>query len=149
MEPATLSLKAPDRSFPILAAAPLAAQGPDRYHDLLVAVAELVALEQRIGYTFDDKLLAISALRVSNAAVAVKSEVLKAPLEDWRRLALLGDRVLYLIVCQAWFESGRSRCTYHCQYLRSESPKTNYHPSAIFFEGAKAGSTVGVGGGRP
>lgn len=109
--------KSPERSFPIPSAAALAARGPDRGHDLLVAVAELVALEQRIGYTFTDKLLALSALKTSNAVipVTVKSEALNVPLEDWKRLALVGDQVLYLALCQSWFESGRSRCKYRCQ----------------------------------
>lgn len=98
--------------IPIPPAAP-AVQGPDRNHDLLLAVAELAHLEQRIGYTFKDKLLGISAFKISAAPVKFKS--MRVPLEDWKRLALLGDRVLYLALCQVWFESRCSRCTYHCQ----------------------------------
>lgn len=101
------------RSFLIPVAAALTAQGANHSHDLLFAVGELAYLEQRTGCTFKDKLLGISALKISAAPVIFKT--MDVPLEVWRRLALLGDRVLYLALCEVWFESGRSRCTYHCQ----------------------------------
>lgn len=105
-----LDRKPPDQLFPIPAAETLR---PDRRsHDLLVAVAELGALEQRIGYRFNDKLLGISAFKISSEKYPVKSQSIIVPLDDSRRLALLGDRVLDLALCQAWYESGRSRCMY-------------------------------------
>jgi phage gp37-like protein len=83
-------------------------------HDLLVAVAELGALEQRIGYRFNDKLLGVSAFKTSSDDTPVKFNSTRVPMEDWRRLALLGDRVLDLALCHTWYQSGQSRCTLHC-----------------------------------
>lgn len=106
--------KSPKQSFPIPAAATLR---PDRSHDLLVAVAELGALEQRIGYRFNDKLLGLSAFKTSPPDNPVKFQSLSASFQDWKRLALLGDRALDLALCHTWYQSGNSRCKYHCSMM--------------------------------
>lgn len=46
----------------------------NRSHDLLLAVAELGALEQRIGYKFNDKLLGVSAFKTSSVDTLVGYE---------------------------------------------------------------------------
>lgn len=85
-----------------------------RRHDLLTAVAELGALEQRIGYRFKDKLLGMSAFKISSDNNIVIYEDKAVKVERFSRLALLGDRVLSMALCVNWYKTGQIVGTSHC-----------------------------------
>ncbi len=76
--------------------------------DLLSVAAELGSLEYRIGYRFTDKMLGMTVLS-ANAVNKLSFEGTLRPIESNRRLALLGDRVLGLLQCRIWYESGETR----------------------------------------
>lgn len=77
--------------------------------NVLEAVARLGVLEKRIGYRFHDKLLGLAAFRVVGDLVALSFEGVQTPTKDYKRLALLGDRVLDMALCRMWYESGQTR----------------------------------------
>lgn len=81
---------------------------PRVYHDLLDAAARVGALEQRLGYKFQDKMICIEALKLSDSNTPLYYGGAIHHAGKNNRLALLGDRVLSLAVCEIWFQTERS-----------------------------------------
>jgi hypothetical protein len=81
---------------------------PAIYHDLLHAAAKVGHIEERIGYIFKDKMTCIEALKVTSTVTPLyyKGVIHKADRNN--RLALLGDRVLGLALCEIWFYTGNT-----------------------------------------
>jgi hypothetical protein len=84
---------------------------PTNNHDLLHAAAKVGHIEERIGYIFKDKMTCIEALKITSIPLYYKGVVLKADKNN--RLALLGDRVLCLALCELWFWTGNSTSASH------------------------------------
>jgi hypothetical protein len=63
-------------------------------------------LEERIGYRFKDKMLAVEALRISKDAMHLNGVTI--PIIKNNRLALMGDRILAAACCDIWYKSGRT-----------------------------------------
>jgi hypothetical protein len=87
---------------------------PKGHYDLLHAVARLGAAEERLGYTFRDKFLGLTAIKPDGYSLTVSFEGRSWPLPGHKRLALLGDRALDLALCQTWYESGQPPCMSCC-----------------------------------
>jgi hypothetical protein len=83
---------------------------PANSHDILNAAASVGALEERIGYTFKDKMLCIQALKISGTHMSLHFDGTTYATDRNNRLALLGDRVLSLAVCEMWFQTENSAC---------------------------------------
>jgi hypothetical protein len=64
-------------------------------------------LEERIGYRFKDKMLAVQALKISLEKMRLNGAGVSIIKNS--HLALLGDRVLTAACCDIWYHSGRSR----------------------------------------
>lgn len=80
----------------------------DGHDDVLSPVAKLASVERRIGYQFSDKLLGITALNASNGSFKFNLAGTERSVDSFKRLALLGDRILNSALCQSWYESGQS-----------------------------------------
>jgi hypothetical protein len=93
------------------------ARPPPVYHDLLHAAAKVGHIEERIGYVFKDTMTCIEALKVTPTTTPLYYKgVIHKPNRN-NRLALLGDRVLGLALCEIWFYTGNttgSLYTYPC-----------------------------------
>lgn len=76
------------------------------------AVARLSAVEKRLGYVFNDKSLGLNVIKHAGHDVIVTEEGRRLPFKGYKRLALLGDRVLKLVLCRTWYESAQSRQAY-------------------------------------
>ncbi|KAF1911777.1 ribonuclease III domain-containing protein, partial [Ampelomyces quisqualis] len=81
---------------------------PARYYDLLDATARVGALEVRLGYTFKNRLTCIAALKLFNNGGPLYYDGITHAVDKNNRLALLGDRVLSLVVCEIWFKTEHS-----------------------------------------
>jgi hypothetical protein len=81
---------------------------PMFHHNLLDAAARVGALEGRIGYTFKDKMLCIQALKVTGAYSPLYFDGVVHEVDRNNRLALLGDRLLSLVVCEIWYQTEHS-----------------------------------------
>jgi hypothetical protein len=81
---------------------------PARYYDLVDATARVGALEVRLGYKFKNRLTCIAALKLFNAGGPIYHDGITYTVDKNNRLALLGDRVLSLVVCQIWFQTEHS-----------------------------------------
>ncbi|KAH7085707.1 hypothetical protein BKA63DRAFT_598335 [Paraphoma chrysanthemicola] len=79
------------------------ASPPKVYHNLLDAAARVGTLEQRIGYTFSDKMTCIEALKLTEIPLYYDGTIYDRGRNN--RLALLGDRVLSLALCEIWFHT--------------------------------------------
>jgi hypothetical protein len=73
------------------------------------AFARVGALEERIGYQFNDRMICVQALKVA-AGNPLFFNGIEYPVIRNNRLALLGDRVMNLACCDMWYKSGRSTC---------------------------------------
>ena len=78
------------------------------YHDLLDAAARVGVLEGRLGYTFKDKMMCIQALKATGTHIPFYFDGKTYLANRNGRLALLGDRVLSLAVCEMWFRTTRT-----------------------------------------
>lgn len=85
---------------------------PARYYDLLEATAKVGALEVRLGYIFKNRMICMAALKPFNDGLALYHDGVTHVVDKNNRLALLGDRVLSLIVCQIWFQTEHSSSTF-------------------------------------
>jgi hypothetical protein len=74
---------------------------------LINMLTNVGVLEERIGYRFKDKMIAVQALKVSLRKIRLNGA--DVPIIKNSRLALLGDRVLTAACCDIWYHSGRSR----------------------------------------
>jgi hypothetical protein len=81
------------------------AQPPVHHHNLLDAAAEVGALEVRLGYTFKNRMTCIEALKNTGPMFPLYFDGTLHSLQKNNRLALLGDRVLSLAVCEIWFQT--------------------------------------------
>jgi hypothetical protein len=81
---------------------------PIVYHDLLDAATRVGRIEERIGYTFKDKMLCISALKTTSSVTPLYFKGVVHQADRNNRLALLGDRVLALALCEIWFRTGNT-----------------------------------------
>lgn len=81
---------------------------PAVYHDLLDAAARVGVLEERLGYTFKNRMTCIEALKVTKSEVPLYYGGLIRHTNQNNRLALLGDRALTLAVCELWFQTEHS-----------------------------------------
>lgn len=89
---------------------------PAVHQDLLEAVANVGQIESRIGYKFKNKLTAVEALMRTPQPIYYKGLLERKDRNN--RLALLGDRLLSLVLCEVWYGSGRSSGTrYHSPFL--------------------------------
>ncbi|EUC50161.1 hypothetical protein COCMIDRAFT_32495 [Bipolaris oryzae ATCC 44560] len=81
---------------------------PSEHHDMLEAVARVGRIEGCIQYTFRNKMLCVEALKVtsSNYPLFFKGMIHKVKRNN--RLALLGDRVLSMVLCEIWYSTGNS-----------------------------------------
>jgi hypothetical protein len=75
-----------------------------------MAARKINACEQIIGYTFKDRELAWEALQDPSSGVSVVGSR-RLPKGN-RRLALLGDKVLAMILVKTWYFAGPSGCNY-------------------------------------
>jgi hypothetical protein len=82
---------------------------PTVFHDLLDAAARVGALEERLGYKFRNRMTCIEALKNTNSPLYWNGAIHHADKNN--RLALLGDRVLDLVVCEIWFATEHSTST--------------------------------------
>jgi hypothetical protein len=100
------------RDFPYLAMQSgqlrVRARPPLQHHNLLDAAAEVGALEVRLGYTFKNRMTCIEALKVTGPEFPLYFDGTVHTLQKNNRLALLGDRVLSLAVCEIWFQTDHS-----------------------------------------
>ena len=71
------------------------------------AFAKVGAVEERIGYRFNDRMLCIQALQNANGTPLVFNGTYYPVIRN-NRLALLGDRVLSLALCEMWYKSERT-----------------------------------------
>lgn len=76
------------------------------YHDLPDIVAAVEHVEARIGYEFKDKKLAVKALKNGYSVTSIQFENSIHEVGRNNYLALLGDRVLSLTLCQIWYRTG-------------------------------------------
>lgn len=81
---------------------------PMFHHNLLDAAAGVGALEERLGYTFKDRMLCVQALKVSAVHSPLYFDGTVHELGTNNRLALLGDRLLSLVICEKWYQTERS-----------------------------------------
>jgi dsRNA-specific ribonuclease len=81
---------------------------PKFHHDLLDAAARVVSLEVRLGYTFKNRLTCIEALKTTGEWSPIYCDGTVYDVSRNNRLALLGDRVLSLAVCEIWFQTEHS-----------------------------------------
>jgi hypothetical protein len=86
---------------------------PILYHDLLHAVAKVGHIEECIGYIFKDKMTCIEALKTTSTITPLYLKGMIHKVDKNNRLALLGDRVLSLALCEIWFHTGNSTGVSH------------------------------------
>ncbi|KAG9186568.1 hypothetical protein G6011_09676 [Alternaria panax] len=91
------------------------------YHDLLDAAARVGRIEERMGYTFKDKMLCIEALKLTSSVIPLYFKGAIHQVDRNNRLALLGDRVLGLALCEVWFQTGNTTADYHVMTQGSET----------------------------
>jgi dsRNA-specific ribonuclease len=84
------------------------ASPPLKYHDLLDAAANVGVLEARLGYTFKNRMTCLEALKISGESYPLYYDGTVYTIGGNRRLALLGDRVLSLVLCEIWFQTEHS-----------------------------------------
>jgi len=84
---------------------------PHVYHDLLDAAARVGSLENHLGYRFQNKMTCIEALKLSGIEIPFYYSGSIHNVGKNNRLALLGDRVLSLALCEIWFQTEHSTCT--------------------------------------
>jgi hypothetical protein len=81
---------------------------PACHHNLLDAAARVGALEVRLGYTFKNRMTCIEALKVTGTWSPLYFDGMVYNVDKNNRLALLGDRVLSLAICELWFQTEHS-----------------------------------------
>jgi dsRNA-specific ribonuclease len=82
--------------------------------DLIDALAKVGALEERLGYTFNDRMIGVEALRTRGGAMPIRFKGVDRVILHNKRLALLGDRVLTMALCETWYKAGQSAFRYAC-----------------------------------
>ncbi|KAI4641551.1 hypothetical protein J4E93_007648 [Alternaria ventricosa] len=85
---------------------------PYAYHDLLDAAARVGRIEGIMGYKFKDKMICIEALKTTSATTPLYFNGVVHHIDKNNRLALLGDRVLSLALCDVWFKTGNTNAEY-------------------------------------
>jgi hypothetical protein len=65
----------------------------------------VAAVESLTGYTFDNKMLCVAALKTSDAGPSLKFGELLVPVPVYNRLALIGDRLLEMQISSQWYET--------------------------------------------
>lgn len=106
-------------------------QPPTIHHDLLDAAVKAGHIEERIGYCFNNKLLCIEALKTTGPGCPLYYSGVEVNLPQNKRLALLGDRVLSLALCELWYLSGNMRSAYTNQGLKIDD---SFAPQAIMLQ---------------
>ncbi|KAF2867062.1 ribonuclease III domain-containing protein, partial [Massariosphaeria phaeospora] len=76
------------------------------------AAAKVSQTEAAIGYTFNNKMLCVEALKMSGSATPLYCNGSVWPVANNNRLALLGDRALGMVICEIWFMTGNSTRDY-------------------------------------
>lgn len=80
---------------------------PYNSHDLLEAASKVGLVEAKIGYTFNNKMTCIEAIKTSKRwSLYFQGTTIEVGTNQ--RLALLGDRALALALCDMWFQTGRN-----------------------------------------
>lgn len=97
-----------DQIFPELEAnrLQLHTSPPIVYHDLVDVAAKVGRVEERIGYNFKNKMLCIEALKLTSSAIPLYFGGKTYHVDRNNRMALLGDRILTLALCDTWFQTG-------------------------------------------
>ncbi|PSN72701.1 ribonuclease III [Corynespora cassiicola Philippines] len=85
---------------------------PKVYEDIFDVAKKVNKIEVTFGYTFNDKLLCASALKMSGSNCPLYFGGAIHPLTGNNRLALVGDRVLELALCEMWFKTDKDTFTY-------------------------------------
>ncbi|OAL50532.1 hypothetical protein IQ07DRAFT_599636 [Pyrenochaeta sp. DS3sAY3a] len=85
---------------------------PAGSHDLLETASTVGLVEGKIGYTFNNKIMCIEALKVPSMTWPLYFEGIEIKVGSNKRLALIGDRVLALSLCESWFQTGRTPLDY-------------------------------------
>ena len=85
---------------------------PYAYHDLLDAAARVGRIEGIMGYKFKDKMICIEALKTTSATTPLYFNGVIHHIDKNNRLALLGDRVISLALCDVWFKTGNTNGMY-------------------------------------
>ncbi|EMD91702.1 hypothetical protein COCHEDRAFT_1194455 [Bipolaris maydis C5] len=81
---------------------------PPHHHDMLEAVARVGRIEERIQYTFRNKMLCVEALKVTTSNSPLFFKGMIHQVKQNNRLALLGDRALSMVLCDIWYDTGYS-----------------------------------------
>jgi dsRNA-specific ribonuclease len=81
---------------------------PACHHNLLDAAAQVGALEVQLGYTFKNRMTCIQALKVTGTWSPLYFDGTVYSADKNNRLALLGDRVLSLAICEIWYHTEHS-----------------------------------------
>lgn len=69
--------------------------------------AKITLAERVIQHSFPNKLLALEALQTSGNPLVWENKWTRIRKND--NLAVLGDVVLKLVLCDAWYETGRPK----------------------------------------
>ncbi|RAR07077.1 hypothetical protein DDE82_003019 [Stemphylium lycopersici] len=102
------------------------ASPPIIYHDLLLAAAKVGRVEDRIKYTFRDKMTCIEALKITSSVTPLYFKGVVQKVDKNNRLALLGDRALSLALCDIWFHTGNSTGEYGIMFQTTETRAALY-----------------------
>ncbi|KAI4924538.1 hypothetical protein J4E85_007654 [Alternaria conjuncta] len=65
-----------------------------------------------MGYKFKDKMICIEALKTTSATTPLYFNGVTHHIDKNNRLALLGDRVISLALCDVWFKTGNTNAEY-------------------------------------
>lgn len=87
-------------------------------HNLVDAAAKVGRLEACLDYTFYDKMICIQAINATSFVLPLYFEGVIHREAKNNRLALLGDRVLRLALCDLWFGTGNSTGSFHAQLIQ-------------------------------
>lgn len=81
---------------------------PFTSHGIFDVAAKVLHIEEVTGYTFKDRMTIIEALKNSGSDHPLYFNGTVHPVEKkGQRLALLGDRVLSMVLCDIWFDAER------------------------------------------
>ncbi|KAF2856280.1 hypothetical protein T440DRAFT_503916 [Plenodomus tracheiphilus IPT5] len=94
---------------------------PELHHDLLEAAVGVGHVEAHIGYNFKNRLLCIEALKTTGRQWPLYYKGVSEVIGRNNRLALLGDRIIRLALCDMWYYSGHSTGKYNHMHQLTET----------------------------
>jgi hypothetical protein len=84
---------------------------PEHSHNIFDVAARVNKVERIIGYNFTNRMLCIEALKLSGLKSPLYFEGNVYPIVQNKRIALLGDRLLTLVISEIWYGTGNSNRT--------------------------------------